>query len=353
MLVRAARTLALSPTQQGVEGVNFLHSKPFTVDASVLAVLSEIDDWTDADELEARMNIGDDLVADLLGFGLLIDRDSPAATREAEYEREWQWGLPAAALHFSLHDRAFTSVERSEVLQVEKMSHRPQPPCTRRNDRSTVVSQLPTPDLHGELLGTMARRRTVRESSDETLSLAQLSSLLFSGLGITGQTSNAAGNLPLKMTPSGGARNPYEGYVYARRVRNLRSGVYHYSGMDHTLGLVNDRPQATPAELVADQAWADEAAAVIILIANLDRTMWKYDDPNAYRVVMIEAGHVFQNIMLIATQTGWSACPTAAIARTLTLQALALEDSIVIEPVYALALMKPPGGLPTSSGAAA
>ena len=30
--------------------------------------------------------------------------------------------------------------------------------------------------------------------------------------------------------------------------------------------------------------------------------MWKYDDPNAYRVVLIEAGHIGQNIMLAATQ---------------------------------------------------
>ena len=29
--------------------------------------------------------------------------------------------------------------------------------------------------------------------------------------------------------------------------------------------------------------------------------MWKYSDSNAYRVVLIEAGHIGQNIMLAAT----------------------------------------------------
>ena len=33
---------------------------------------------------------------------------------------------------------------------------------------------------------------------------------------------------------------------------------------------------------------------------------------DAYRVVLIEAGHIGQNIMLAATREGLSACPTAA-----------------------------------------
>ena len=55
---------------------------------------------------------------------------------------------------------------------------------------------------------------------------------------------------------------------------------------------------------------------IIFLVAYLERTMWKYSDSNAYRVVLIEAGHIGQNIMLAATQAGLSACPTAALAHS-------------------------------------
>ena len=345
MLVRTSRTLALSATAEGVEGINFLSGTPFTINADVLSILSGLHEWEIADELVATFGLSNDQVSALLQLGLLVAQDTPEATREAEFEEKWQWGLPAAALHFSLQDRAFTSVDDAEVAQVERLGDRPQPPLTESNDAATIVSLLPNPQTADNLLQTMARRRTVRESTDLALSLASLSTLLFSGLGITGHTQNKAGKLPLKMTPSGGARNPYEGFVYARRVEGLEPGIHHYSASEHTLGLVDREPELTPAQLVGDQPWVDEAAAIVFLVAHLDRTMWKYDDPNAYRVVFIEAGHIFQNMMLVATQAGWSACPTAAISRRKTLSTLRVDDSVVVEPVYALALMDPPGGL--------
>ena len=37
------------------------------------------------------------------------------------------------------------------------------------------------------------------------------------------------------MTPSGGARNPYEAYVYVRNVEQLAPGMYHYSAAENSL----------------------------------------------------------------------------------------------------------------------
>ena len=58
------------------------------------------------------------------------------------------------------------------------------------------------------------------------------------------------------MTPSGGARNPYEAYVFARNVEGLEPGIYHYSALEHSLARVS---AATPAlsDLVGGQEWAD------------------------------------------------------------------------------------------------
>jgi hypothetical protein len=56
--------------------------------------------------------------------------------------------------------------------------------------------------------------------------------------------------LPLKMTPSGGARNPYEAYVYALNVEGLPFGVYHYSAIDNTLGLLSSSPHCSATELL-------------------------------------------------------------------------------------------------------
>ena len=48
------------------------------------------------------------------------------------------------------------------------------------------------------------------------------------------------------MTPSGGARNPYEAYVFARKVDGLEAGIYHYSALDHDLAKVSDARPTSP-----------------------------------------------------------------------------------------------------------
>ena len=65
--------------------------------------------------------------------------------------------------------------------------------------------------------------------------------------------------------------------------------------------------------------------------------MWKYKDANAYRVVLIEAGHIGQNIMLAATSHGLSACPTAALSHLAIKRLLGL-DRLTDAPIYALTL---------------
>jgi SagB-type dehydrogenase family enzyme len=172
--------------------------------------------------------------------------------------------------------------------------------------------------------------------------LSQLSDCLFAGLGITGETENCVGALPLSMTPSGGARNPYEAYVYARAVEGLQAGLYHYSAYDHTLARL-DYCDALPmpSEFLGGQEWADEMPCVVILCALFERTMWKYDDANAYRVVLIEAGHIGQNFMLAATRHGLSACPSAALNHSAINRFIGGPRKFTHAPIYALTLAKP------------
>jgi SagB-type dehydrogenase family enzyme len=201
--------------------------------------------------------------------------------------------------------------------------------------------KLPPALDDNDLLQLMAQRRTVRTAGASDISLRHLSDCLFAGFGITGRTTNCVGVLPLGMTPSGGARNPYEAYVYARSVEGLDPGFYHYSGVEHTLARLGTNEMPLPSSLLNGQEWADEMPCVIILMAQLERTMWKYDDANAYRVVLIEAGHIGQNIMLAATKHGLSACPTAALGHSELTRCIAPTAKLTHTPVYALTLAKP------------
>ena len=276
----------------------------------------------------------------LINHSAMVVAGSELARREEQYLSEWQWIIPTGMLHFCLEDAEFMSLEESEAIQRERIQTEPQPALMLRNrDRGIPVIGLPAPATSHGLLEIMARRRTVRAAAAPSIGLSQLSDCLFAGMGITGHTSNCVGRLPLGMTPSGGARNPYEAYVFARRVTGLEPGIYHYSAADHDLGLVGG---ALPefSGLLGGQDWADEMPCLVVLVADFRRTMWKYRDPNAYRVVLIEAGHIGPNIMLAATRHGLSACPTAALAQGRIRHALGLQH-ITEAPIYAMTLAVP------------
>lgn len=338
MQVRAARTLVFTHQDGAILGCNFLARSVFGCDGDLISLLSETTEWTDAQALVDGPFQGDASAIDsLVGNAAVVVEGSPLARREEEYVSSWRWSVPTGLMHFCLEDADIISLEESEALQRLHLAECPQPPLFLRNRRRKVA--LPEARHSSALIELMARRRTVRAAAAPSITLAQLSDCLFAGMGITGFTQNCVGALPLGMTPSGGARNPYEAYVFARRVDGLEPGIYHYSALDHDLGRVGARlPRFS--ELVGGQDWADEMPCLVILVADLNRTMWKYSDPNAYRVVMIEAGHIGQNIMLAATHHGLSACPTAALAHAKIREALRL-DALMSAPVYAMTLAVP------------
>lgn len=347
MQIRAARTLLFSRREGAVEAFNFLSRSAFQCSPDLLLLLNVVDDWTSLSELERRMpqlaaTELRETVDQLIEVGALVTAGSGKAAAEEYFEARWKWGLPAAAFHFSLRDRPCMPIEEAEALQVEKAAASDQPPLYLGQASALSVVTLPSPFEGNELLQLMARRRTVREAALKPVTIQQLSDCLFAGMGITGKTRNCVGELPLGMTPSGGARNPFEAYVYARAVEGLQPGFYHYAAAEHTLGRLAGDELPLPSELLGSQDWADDMPAVILLCAHFERTMWKYDDAGAYRVVLIEAGHIGQNVMLAATRYGLSACPTAALHHAAIERCLNLGDTILSTPIYALTLGFPP-----------
>lgn len=344
MRVKAASTLVYSPEGDALVACNFLTKQVFHCEVETLRLLSDLSEWTDATDLAQRYELSvpetRDLLQRLIDVSALVRADSAEALREDDFAAHWAWSVPTALMHFTLEDRPFMALEEAEDRQVEKASLGNLPELARTNRDLAEVVELPDPFETSALLRFMAGRRTVRGATAAPITLSQLSETLFAGLGILGETTNRAGRLPLKLTPSGGARNPYEAYIFAYRVEGLEPGIYHYSASEHTLGRVPSDALPSGGEVIGGQDWADSMACSIVLCAHFERTMWKYDDPNAYRVVLIEAGHVGQNIMLAATQHGLTACPSAALSHETIRSAIGLEG-VTISPVYALALGVP------------
>ena len=86
-----------------------------------------------------------------------------------------------------------------------------------------------------------------------------------------------------------------------------------------------------------DNPWFDHAATLILLVANFERTMWKYPHPTGYRVVVLEAGHIAQNIILAATAHDLASTPTCALS-DVEAEALTGSKSITSTTMYCVAL---------------
>jgi SagB-type dehydrogenase family enzyme len=317
MKLRRAASLTMSYEAGEIVVTNFLTRDRFTCSAECVAFLAHLDDWHPAKELFRYFpgTDGDNLadqVAELVGLNALIVEGTPLAKQDEVFRREWLWGPAAGWFHFSVRNTRFVTGPPAREFMRKRRSWRPSPPLYQSN-RGRHITKLPRTDLAQEPFALMRRRRSQRDFTRDPITLGMLSDCLFAGNGIVEFAEDKDyGRLPLAMTPSGGARNPYELYVYARNVTDLEPGFHHYDALHHNLGLVRSATVNVP-DMLGTQKWPAKAAAIIFLVAHFPRTMWKYHLPMAYRIVMMEAGFICQNIALAATHHELSAVPSGAI----------------------------------------
>ena len=154
----------------------------------------------------------------------------------------------------------------------------------------------------------LARRRSLRAYSPEPLALGELSALLWAAAGVTACEDGFA----LRTAPSAGGLYPIEHYVIANDVEGLEQGLYHYD----VLGRALERLHAGDLRLAIargalDQRIAADAQAVFVWTAALERSRWKYGE-RFLRYVLLDAGHIAQNVALAATALGLGTCQIAA-----------------------------------------
>ena len=352
-MLRTARTLVFYPhATHGLVAHNYLQNKKFGCNVDTLRFMMSLQDWRKTGEIATTLGVPNDdtlsiKLSNLVSVGCLIEQSSEAESRERQHHDEWRWGVPTALYHASLVDRPIVSVEEALQYQRDKLRNDHTAPATifdelRFYDIERV--QLPDVELDASLQETINRRRTMRDAGAAPVTLSELAACLNNALGVQAIETNEAGApIVFKPTPSGGAKNPFDAFVLNRRIDGLAEGIWAYDPHERAL-LQTGHSVPDFGEFLNGQDWPENMDALIVLQANFQRTMWKYDDANAYRVVLIEAGHIGQNIMLAATACGLSACPSAAINVSLAADELFNCDPIMSPPIYALGLVRPRPG---------
>jgi SagB-type dehydrogenase family enzyme len=166
-------------------------------------------------------------------------------------------------------------------------------------------ARLALPPAEGGLLDLIGSRTSCRAYAPETMALEDLAQLLAGSYGMGRSFSFAEGlEMRARVAPSAGGLYPLELYLLLARVDGVADGLYHYDVLDHVLECV--RTELDPGELVRALIAAPlvrNANAIVFMTAVFDRTLRKYG-PRGYRFILLEAGHVAQNLCLLATERG-------------------------------------------------
>jgi SagB-type dehydrogenase family enzyme len=157
-----------------------------------------------------------------------------------------------------------------------------------------------------EIMKLSRQRRSCRAYAPRELPLSALSALLRGSYGVIREDNRLlGGSLALmRPVPSAGGLFPLEIYVVSQRVEDLADGLHHYDVRNHALETLTTGPVFTALRPALFMYEAIEHANVVFFLAAVfQRTQKKYG-PRGYRYVLLEAGHVAQNICLLAVEQG-------------------------------------------------
>jgi SagB-type dehydrogenase family enzyme len=285
-------------------------------------------------------------IVQLIDAKLLLEYGSAEWERDTLVATSWNRWLPEGSYHFLTKDTPFVPQEWPLEKKLKTLSSDPAPRQF-KTIRGARVIRLPSQEIPRDpFFETLHARRTHREFARGKLPLVIISQLLQTTWGVQGYfQTNVFGKLPYKTSPSGGSRHPGEVYLLALRVDGLERGIYHYQAKDHRLARLPAKVSPRTARAYcADQPYFSGAAALFIMTAVFARTMWKYGTARAYRVILLETGHLCQTFCLTATRLGLAPFCTAALKDTLIEKDLGVDgisESVLYVAGVGLAAVRP------------
>ena len=165
---------------------------------------------------------------------------------------------------------------------------------------------LPSPlELTLSLKEAFEARCSCRSFSSEVIGLTSVATIMDAAYGTHDSLRIGDQEMLERYAPSGGGLYPLELYAMASRVEGLEEGIYHYHPLIHRFQFILEGhvPPSLISNLLLGQPYAASAPLLILLTGVTERCFWKYGD-RGLRYMMLEAGHVAQNINLAAAALG-------------------------------------------------
>ena len=191
------------------------------------------------------------------------------------------------------------------------------------------IIQLSEPRLTGpvSLEQALARRRSVRRFTSQPLNFTQIGQLAWAGQGITEKQRG------FRTAPSAGAIYPIKLYFVTQE------GMFVYNSDEHSLEEIfkGDMRRRLAAAALGQQVVAD-AACDIIIAGSVKKVAAKYGN-KARRYMLLEAGHIAQNILLQTVSSELGSVPVGAFDIRDVSRICKLP--ITLEPIYIICVGYP------------
>ena len=167
-------------------------------------------------------------------------------------------------------------------------------------------------DRVNDFLEIVNMRKSSRIYTDGSISLEQLSYLLWCTQGV--KSVRGRSYATIRTVPSGGARHPFECYMAVRNVEGLEKGLYHYLPMTHEVEYLGcpDDLESFISDSLCGQSWAVKASVVFYYSCVFYRAEWRYGI-YAHAPVLMDSGHVTENLYLATASIGLGGCAIAAV----------------------------------------
>lgn len=206
----------------------------------------------------------------------------------------------------------FKELDGIETDQEKKL---PQPPLQKPYDEDAYITDLPRVEdsfiKNNELYTCLKERRSRRKYSTESITIQELSFILWASQGVDKISGNNYATL--RPVASGGARHPFETYLLINKVEGVRPGVYRYLALTHQLLFMFEDKNMMDAfvKVTSGQTFVKDCAVGFIWSCIPYRGEWRYDI-SAHKTMLLDAGHLCQNLYIACEAVGCGTCAIAA-----------------------------------------
>ncbi len=202
-----------------------------------------------------------------------------------------------------------TKFSRATIHLAPELEIKPTTSLKKYPDKDSI--KLPAINLTGQdnnIWDLLALRRSKRKYRPLALSDSDLALLCWACQGITAQ----AGSFRFRTAPSAGALYPIETYLAINNCSGIQPGFFHLEIDTFKLHrLTNGPPGQLLAHAALNQNFLGNSSVVFIWSAILRRNMCKYKH-RGLRYILMDVGHICQNLLLAAQALNLSACPVGA-----------------------------------------